>query len=78
MPRQITTAIIVDADGTMRHVPATVYQENGKWYATIVLRLLQKAGLVDVRTAAQQAAGDVRRDKLSGKLLKHVKTYQGF
>lgn len=35
--KQITTAIVVDADGTVRHVPTTVTydEQTGKWYATI-------------------------------------------
>lgn len=33
--RQITTAVVVNPDGTMRHVPTFVYQKEGKWYAQI-------------------------------------------
>lgn len=33
--QQITTAIVIDPDGTTRHVPTFVYQKNGKWYAQI-------------------------------------------
>jgi hypothetical protein len=34
-PESITTAVVVGADGTQRHVPTEVYSENGKWYARI-------------------------------------------
>ncbi|PKM71533.1 MAG: hypothetical protein CVU91_13345 [Firmicutes bacterium HGW-Firmicutes-16] len=34
-PKTITTAVVVDAGGTQRHVPTKVYSENGKWYASI-------------------------------------------
>jgi hypothetical protein len=34
-PETITTAVVVEADGTQRHVPTVVYSENGKWYARI-------------------------------------------
>ncbi|MPM09263.1 hypothetical protein SDC9_55579 [bioreactor metagenome] len=30
-----TTAVVIEADGTQRHVPTEVYSENGKWYARI-------------------------------------------
>lgn len=33
--QQITTAIVVNTDGTTRHVPTFIYQKNNKWYATI-------------------------------------------
>lgn len=32
---KITTAIVIEPDGTVRHVPTKVYQKNGKWYAEI-------------------------------------------
>ncbi|MDP4092781.1 MAG: S-layer homology domain-containing protein [Bacillota bacterium] len=32
---QLTTAIVVNPDGTIRHVPTSVYQKDGKWYAQI-------------------------------------------
>jgi uncharacterized repeat protein (TIGR02543 family) len=34
-PKTITTAVVVEADGTQRHVPTDVYSENGNWYARI-------------------------------------------
>lgn len=33
--KRVTTAIVVEADGTTRHVPTYVYQESGKWYAKV-------------------------------------------
>lgn len=30
---KVTTAVVVEKDGTVRHVPTNVYQEGGKWYA---------------------------------------------
>ncbi|MGG4217830.1 S-layer homology domain-containing protein [Paenibacillus jamilae] len=34
-PNQITTGIAVEADGTTRHVPTKVVQQDGQYYATI-------------------------------------------
>ncbi len=34
-PNQITTGIVVEADGTTRHVPTKVVQQDGHYYATI-------------------------------------------
>ncbi|PKM65513.1 MAG: hypothetical protein CVU95_15075 [Firmicutes bacterium HGW-Firmicutes-2] len=34
-PKSITTAVVIEANGTQRHVPTEVYSENGKWYARI-------------------------------------------
>ncbi len=33
--QQITTAIVINPDRTVRHVPTFVYQKDGKWYAQI-------------------------------------------
>lgn len=33
--RKITTAVVYEADGSLRHVPTYVYQKDGKWYAEI-------------------------------------------
>ena len=33
--QQITTAIVINPDRTIRHVPTFVYQKDGKWYAQI-------------------------------------------
>jgi len=33
--KKITTAVVVDPDGAVRHIPTYVYQEGGKWYATV-------------------------------------------
>ncbi|MCL2125919.1 MAG: S-layer homology domain-containing protein [Oscillospiraceae bacterium] len=32
---QITTAVVVDPDGSVRHVPTNVFEKDGKWYATV-------------------------------------------
>ncbi|WP_135557153.1 MBG domain-containing protein [Paenibacillus cymbidii] len=32
---KITTAIVIEPDGTTRHVPTRVYEKDGKWYASI-------------------------------------------
>lgn len=32
---KITTAVVVEANGTARHVPTSVYEQGGKWYAKI-------------------------------------------
>ncbi|PKM65173.1 MAG: hypothetical protein CVU95_16350, partial [Firmicutes bacterium HGW-Firmicutes-2] len=34
-PSKITTGIVFNADGTYSHVPTTVYQKDGKWYASL-------------------------------------------
>ncbi|GAB6109993.1 DUF4347 domain-containing protein [Fusibacter bizertensis] len=34
-PNKITTGIVFNADGTYSHVPTSVYQVNGKWYAKL-------------------------------------------
>ena len=34
-PKTITTAVVVEANGTERHVPTEVYSKGGKWYAKI-------------------------------------------
>ena len=31
----ITTAVIIEPDGTTRHIPTYVYQKNGKWYVVV-------------------------------------------
>lgn len=33
--KQITTAVVHEADGSIRHVPTYVYENEGKWYAKI-------------------------------------------
>ncbi len=33
--KKITTAIVVNSNGTTRHVPTNVYKKDGKWYAEI-------------------------------------------
>jgi hypothetical protein len=33
--KQITTAVVVEPDGSLRHVPTYVYSKDGKWYAKI-------------------------------------------
>ena len=33
--QKITTALIIEEDGSSYHVPTTVYQENGKYYARV-------------------------------------------
>jgi hypothetical protein len=34
-PSQVTTAVVLNADGTVRHVPTAVMERNGKYYASI-------------------------------------------
>ena len=34
-PKKITTGVIVNPDGTVRHVPTTVIEQNGRYYAKI-------------------------------------------
>jgi len=34
-PSKITTGVVLEADGTVRHVPTTVVQEGGRYYAKI-------------------------------------------
>jgi len=34
-PNQITTGVVIDADGALRHVPTKVVQVDGKYYAVI-------------------------------------------
>lgn len=34
-PSKITTGVVIDADGTSRHVPTKVYVDNGQYYAKI-------------------------------------------
>ncbi|BBI35669.1 S-layer homology domain-containing protein [Cohnella abietis] len=34
-PNQITTAVVVDPDGTVRHVPTRILLDNGKYYAKV-------------------------------------------
>ena len=33
--KQITTAVVIEPDGTTRHVPTFVFEKDGKWYATV-------------------------------------------
>lgn len=33
--RNITTAVVVEPDGTLRQVPTSIYMKDGKWYAQI-------------------------------------------
>jgi hypothetical protein len=34
-PNKITTGVVVEADGTVRHVPTKIVRENGKYYAQV-------------------------------------------
>ncbi|WP_027400038.1 S-layer homology domain-containing protein [Anaerovorax odorimutans] len=34
-PSKITTGIVFNSDGTYSHVPTTLYQKDGKWYASL-------------------------------------------
>ncbi|WP_028829819.1 S-layer homology domain-containing protein [Proteocatella sphenisci] len=34
-PGKITTGIVFNADGTYSHVPTSLYQKDGKWYASL-------------------------------------------
>ena len=34
-PSQVTTGIVFNSDGTYSHVPTTVFQKDGKWYASL-------------------------------------------
>ena len=34
-PSKITTGIVFNSDGTYSHVPTTIYQKDGKWYASL-------------------------------------------
>ncbi len=34
-PKTITTAVVVESNGTERHVPTEVYLKSGKWYAKV-------------------------------------------
>lgn len=34
-PRKITTGIVYNEDGTFSHIPTTVFEKDGKWYAKL-------------------------------------------
>ena len=34
-PNKVTTGIVFNPDGTYSHVPTTLYQKDGKWYASL-------------------------------------------
>lgn len=54
---QITTAVVKNEDGTLRHVPTYVYQKDGKWFAKINSRTNSTYALIRNETAFADAQG---------------------
>lgn len=54
---QITTAVVKNQDGTLRHVPTYVYQKDGKWFARINSRTNSTYALIHNETAFADAQG---------------------
>jgi hypothetical protein len=54
---QITTAVVKNEDGTLRHVPTYVYEKDGKWFAKINSRTNSTYALIRNETAFADAQG---------------------
>lgn len=54
---QITTAVVKNEDGTLRHVPTYVYQKDGKWFATINSRTNSTYALIRNEATFADAQG---------------------
>ncbi|BAL00100.1 putative surface layer protein [Oscillibacter valericigenes Sjm18-20] len=55
--QQITTAIVHESDGTIRHIPTFVYEKDGKWYAKINSRTNSIYVLIYNKHSFADAAG---------------------
>lgn len=54
---KITTAVVVNADGSTRHVPTNVIEKNGKYYAVINSRTNSTYALIENNVTFADAAG---------------------
>jgi len=54
---KITTAVVVNADGSVRHVPTNVIEKDGKYYAIINSRTNSTYALISNETAFSDAQG---------------------
>ncbi len=84
--KKITTAVVVEPNGTTRHVPTKVYEENGIWYAKINSRtnstyvlIYKKDSFTDTKgkSYAAMAKEMTSRKIMTGFIEKGVKTFQG-
>ncbi len=56
-PKTITTAVVVEANGTERHVPTEVYSRGGKWYAKINSMTNSTYALIQSNTSFTDTTG---------------------
>ncbi|MNE19225.1 Endo-1,4-beta-xylanase A precursor [compost metagenome] len=56
-PNKITTGVVVDPDGTVRHVPTKIERIDGKYYATINSLTNSTYALISNPVAFKDAAG---------------------
>ena len=54
---QITTAVVKNEDGTLRHVPTYVYEKDGKWFADINSRTNSTYALIHNETTFADTHG---------------------
>ncbi|MPM05124.1 hypothetical protein SDC9_51410 [bioreactor metagenome] len=54
---KITTAVVVDTDGSVRHVPTNVIEKDGKYYAVINSRTNSTYALIQSEVTFADAAG---------------------
>ncbi|MET0016562.1 S-layer homology domain-containing protein [Oscillibacter sp.] len=54
---KITTAVVVNADGSVRHVPTNVIEKNGKYYAVINSRTNSTYALIQNKVTFADAKG---------------------
>ncbi len=54
---QITTAVVKNEDGTLRHVPTYVYEQDGKWFADINSRTNSTYALIQNEVTFADAKG---------------------
>ncbi|MEG2138062.1 MAG: S-layer homology domain-containing protein, partial [Oscillospiraceae bacterium] len=54
---KISTAVVVESDGTLRHVPTFVFQKDGKYYATVKSMTNSVYALIQNEVTFADAAG---------------------
>ncbi|MBR2567113.1 MAG: S-layer homology domain-containing protein [Paenibacillus sp.] len=65
-PNQITTGVVVDPDGTVRHVPTRIERIDGKYYATINSLTNSTYALISNPVAFKDVAGHWAEEAVNG------------
>ncbi len=84
--KKITTAVVVEANGKLRHVPTKIYQENGEWYGKInsktnsaYVLIYRGTNFTDIKGKSYEAMAKEMsgRKIMTGFSTKGVKTFGG-